>query len=53
METTYSLMSSDLIQEIIELLEYATEHKDWNSADEALELLKGEVTNSEFDGDDS
>ena len=40
---------SDDIQEIIDLLLYALEHKDWNSVDEALELLSGEASDSEFD----
>lgn len=42
-------MSSDLIQEIIDLLEYSTENKDWNSVEEALELLRGEESDSVFE----
>jgi hypothetical protein len=42
-------MSTDTIQEIIEILNYAKSNKDWNSVDEALEILTDEETNSEFD----
>jgi hypothetical protein len=42
-------MTTDSLQEVIELLDYAINHRDWNSAEEALELLKGDHPNSEFD----
>jgi hypothetical protein len=44
-------MSSDLIQEIIEVLVYSIENKDWNSVEEALELIRGEESDSVFDED--
>jgi len=42
-------MSNDEIQEVADLLTYAIEHKDWNSVDEALELLTGDLSDSVLD----
>ncbi len=45
-------MSSDLLQEIIDLLAYAVKNKDWNSVDEAIELLSDESSDSVFEDED-
>jgi len=42
-------MSDDLLQEVIDLLKYALKGKDWNSVEEAIELLTGDESDSVFE----
>ena len=44
-------MTDDLIQEIVDLIKYAVKNKDWNSVEEALELLSDDTSDSVFDDD--
>jgi hypothetical protein len=48
----YEGMSEDTIYELIEILDYASKQRDWNSVEEALSILREEVDLEDLENSD-